>query len=239
MLPKIKSAGFNQSGATLLEVMVALAILATAYVALMETQSGSIRLSTYGKQISIASFLAQSKLEEIEEKLLREGFPNMDEEEEDDFEELGYPGFKWRLVIRKVELPLGEAFEHMLTSMFSDDESKDSDAPRKNPGGMPNRLNDIRNQMQNPLGPGRSAQSGLINPAMFEGQLEMLSGTLEEALRELNLTVTWTGAREDEQLVITTHLVNIPSAQTGAGTVPGANINLPDQSTTQPRRNPR
>ena len=64
--------------------MVALGILATAYVALIGTQSASVRLSTYGKQITVATFLAQTKLEEWEQKLEKDGFPDMDEKEEDD-----------------------------------------------------------------------------------------------------------------------------------------------------------
>jgi len=42
-------------GFTLLEMMIALGILAVAYVALMEASSASMRLSTFGKQIGRAS----------------------------------------------------------------------------------------------------------------------------------------------------------------------------------------
>ena len=81
----------TQRGATLLEVMVALGILATSYVALLQVHGGAIRLSAYSRQVTIATFLARDKMEEITTKLDKEGFPDMDESEEGDFEEEGFP----------------------------------------------------------------------------------------------------------------------------------------------------
>jgi type II secretory pathway pseudopilin PulG len=215
----------EQCGATLLEVMVALGIIATAYVALIGTQSASVRLSTYGKQITVASFLAQAKMEEWEQKLEKDGFPDMDEKEEDDFDELGYPNFQWQIEIKKVELPVGAAFETMLSSMGGG-EGKE--------GGTQNMLGQLggaesllSGQMKGKLGGGGMA--GLLNPDMLRGSVESLTTMLQEAIREVTLVVSWGQGGEDEQLAVTTHLVRVPRASGAAGTgqtVPGGTIDM-------------
>ncbi len=194
----------KKRGFTLLEMMVALGILAVSYVALMEAQSGSIRLSTYGKQITVATFLAQSKMEETDELLTREGFPDMDDEEEGDFEELGYPRFKWRLEVNKVELPLGEAFSQMLSQFGGSDE--------QGAGGMGGQLGG----MMGSGGPGAGI-AGMLSPDMLKGQVEMLANMLEQALREVRLTVFWEEGGPGKELTLTTHLVQVPQAPAGPG----------------------
>ena len=58
---RVKNAGF-----TLLEVMVAMSILAIALVAVLQLQSQSISMSTAARFTTTASFLAQSKMADIE-----------------------------------------------------------------------------------------------------------------------------------------------------------------------------
>ncbi|MBN2494036.1 MAG: type II secretion system protein [Deltaproteobacteria bacterium] len=220
----------GRHGYTLIELMIALGILAVAYVALLEAQSGSIRLSTYGKQISIATFLAQAKIEEIEETLHKEGFPDMDDTDEGNFEDLGYPSFKWRLEINKVELPLGEALSQLLA--FGGEQGEESGA-----GGLMGKLgalgdvselesmlggqipDNLKSQLGGMLGGagGASALSSMINPEMLRGNVEMLSGMIEQALREVHLTVFWDEGGPGSELVLTTHLVQVPEASGAAG----------------------
>lgn len=207
-------------GATLLEVMVALGIVATAYVALIGTQSASVRLSTYGKQVTVAAFLAQAKMEEWEQKLEKEGFPDMDEEEGDNFDDLGYPHFSWKIQIKKVELPVGAAFEHLL-SAFGGGEGAEGGVQSMlgQLGGADGLLSGQLGQLaQSKLGgAGGGGIAGLLNPDMLRGSVESLTQMLEEAIREVTLVVSW-GQAEDEQLAVTTHLVRVPRAPSAAGT---------------------
>jgi hypothetical protein len=229
----------RQRGATLLEVMVALGIIATAYVALIGTQSASVRLSTYGKQITVASFLAQAKMEEWEQKLEKEGFPDMDEEEGDDFDELGYPHFSWKIEINKVELPVGAAFEQLLSS-FGGGEGEDGGGGAASMlgqlGGADSPLAGQLGQLAgNKLGGagGAGGAAGLLNPDMLRGSVESLTNMLQEAIREVTLTVSWGEGGEDEQLVVTTHLVRVPRASGAAGAA-GAMGNLQRSPTGAP-----
>lgn len=55
----------KQSGFTLIEVMIALVILATGLLALMTMQIVSIRANAFSSEMTYASMLAQSRFEQI------------------------------------------------------------------------------------------------------------------------------------------------------------------------------
>ncbi len=247
----------SRRGFTLLEVMVALGVLAVSYTALMQSQSASLRLATVGRQMTVATLLARGKMELIEDKLTREGFPDMDQEEEGTFEEEGYPTFRFRYVVKKVELPLGEALSLLLG------QQGDADKAKGGGGGMADMLGSavaggldaLSSQLsgkagdliKSKLGGGISGMASMLaNPDMLKANVEMLGKTLEQALRMVQLTVSW-GTDEGSSLTVTTHLVQVPQAAsapgaTGAGApgmpgampgaggmpgMPGANPNLP------------
>lgn len=62
-------------GFTLLEVMVAVAILAIALTAIFSSQAGAIRVASRARFTTTATLLARCKMAEIEEQTMREGLP--------------------------------------------------------------------------------------------------------------------------------------------------------------------
>lgn len=91
----------SKTGFTLLEVMVALAIIAGALVVILHCHLLGVNLANRVKGTSLASLLAQEKMEEIEmEEILEEGDKVRDEGGL--FEE--YPGFRWQVVVNQAEL---------------------------------------------------------------------------------------------------------------------------------------
>lgn len=98
----------GQNGFTLLEVMIAVAILAVSLLALMNFQSHSLLASARAQKIEIATLLARQKMGEllldIEQGIPKGEFPD-EKEESGTFEEAQYPDFFWQLKIKKVELP--------------------------------------------------------------------------------------------------------------------------------------
>ena len=217
-------------GSSLLEVMVAMGVLSMAYVALLEVQSGAINLSTYGKQLTVATFLAQAKMEEAEEKLTKEGFPDTDDTQEGDFDDQGYPHFHFKLEVLKVELPLDAAFDHMLSSFGQGGEGKEgkSASPLDKLKGSDEfgQFKDMFEQ-QGLLGKGSAAGGGMgglasmLNPEMLRGQVDALATMLEESIRLEKLTVSWGDGGPGNQLVLSTHLVRVPQAASAAGAQPG------------------
>ncbi|HTM22108.1 MAG TPA: type II secretion system protein, partial [Kofleriaceae bacterium] len=96
----------GQRGLTLVEVMMALGILAIGLAVLLHSTAENVRTSERADMLSIATELSRGKMYDVEEKLIKEGFPDMDPPtEEDDFDDLDWPDFKYQVEIVKVELP--------------------------------------------------------------------------------------------------------------------------------------
>jgi general secretion pathway protein I len=85
---KVFSKGF-----TLLEVMIAISILAIAMVVILGLRNRAIDLNGYARDLTTASLLAQSKMGEWELK----SFPDPGETAGDFGKE--NPDFKWRVII--------------------------------------------------------------------------------------------------------------------------------------------
>jgi general secretion pathway protein I len=69
-------------GFTLLEVMVAVAILGLALTAVLSAQVGLFAGGTYGQNVSTALGLARCRMSEVEEQMTKLGFPETDSVEE-------------------------------------------------------------------------------------------------------------------------------------------------------------
>ncbi len=82
----------NNRAFTLLEVMIAVAIIAIAFVSLLGSQSRSLALATEAQFNTIAPMLASLKLAEIER-----GVVDL-ENNEGDFGE-DFPGYKWKELV--------------------------------------------------------------------------------------------------------------------------------------------
>ncbi|MFN7135519.1 MAG: prepilin-type N-terminal cleavage/methylation domain-containing protein, partial [Myxococcales bacterium] len=89
----------GNAGFTLLELIIAVAILGVALVAIHAINGGAVSMHAYSKRLTIATMLARSKMADIESKLQAEGLPADDETEEGDFDEEGFPRYKWKAEI--------------------------------------------------------------------------------------------------------------------------------------------
>ncbi len=87
----------KSSGFSLLEVMIALAILSIVAVAFLRSQAGSMRLAEEANYISLATLLAKEKLAELEGR----GFTELGETSGDGGE--GFPGFRWERIVSATE----------------------------------------------------------------------------------------------------------------------------------------
>ncbi len=96
----------GERGFTLLEVVIALAILALYLGVLLEVQVTSLHAAGRSRDMSIASMLARSKMIDVEQKLFDEGFTLGEIEEQGDFTDEGRPDFKWKYKVSEVELDL-------------------------------------------------------------------------------------------------------------------------------------
>lgn len=99
--------GSKSAGFTLLEVMVAIAILAISLSVLLRFQGNTLLVSGRQENITIATMLARQKMVEIEldlEKGMQAGeFP--DERSEEAEFDTPFEAYRWSMNIKKVELP--------------------------------------------------------------------------------------------------------------------------------------
>ncbi|MBN1365091.1 MAG: prepilin-type N-terminal cleavage/methylation domain-containing protein [Syntrophaceae bacterium] len=100
----------KEKGFTLMEVMVATAILAIALVSIFQLQSQSISMATDSRFMTTAALLAQSKIVEVE---TRSSLSN--QSESGDFGP-DYPQYNWYLVISDTQLQQFKRIEVMVTN---------------------------------------------------------------------------------------------------------------------------
>lgn len=97
----------KRSGFTLLEVMVALAILAFSLTAILGLNASSMMKIGRAQKLTIATMLARQRMAEIEIELekgiAKNEFP--DERSEDGKFDDPFADYGWKMEVRRVELP--------------------------------------------------------------------------------------------------------------------------------------
>lgn len=93
-------------GFTLLEVMIALALLGFGLIVLIKSTTGNIRAAKRSQMMGVVTDLSRGKMYDIEEKLLKDGFTDTDQSEEGGaFDDEGWPEIKYAYKVEQVELP--------------------------------------------------------------------------------------------------------------------------------------
>jgi len=99
--------GYGKPGFTLLEVLVAVAILSISLTSLLSSQMNALRATRYAASITAMAFLAESKLIDIEWQIKEfdDGWGDNDKEFEGDFSEEGWPDVTYKCVADMIEMP--------------------------------------------------------------------------------------------------------------------------------------
>jgi general secretion pathway protein I len=96
----------RQAGFTLLEVLVAIAILGLGLTIVSSAQTGVFWSYSKATKLSQAPGLARCKMAEVELKLLQDGYPLMDEDEEGECcEDIDIPEYRCSWKVQRVVLP--------------------------------------------------------------------------------------------------------------------------------------
>lgn len=175
-------------GFTLLEVMVALAILAGALMALSDVVGGALRNHVRAQQLEVATLLARGKLVALEEKFERTGFRDFDETEDGTFEEDGHPEIRFAAEVVKPEVDLSA--EKILATLTG---SEDLSSLLQGAGGE---------EGTSTLDPRAGALSAIV-----QTQLTAFGEKVKKGVRELRLTVRWQEGETERAFTVVTHLV--------------------------------
>jgi len=169
------------AGFTLLEVMIAMAILALALVAIMDGQGSAIVAARKSRTIEVATLLAREKMELLSLDVEKNGFTDEKETscDEGTFGDHGREDIRWKACVIKVEMNLNITDVGAIANaiMGGDGEDGEGDGAGADAEG----------------GGGALAAMGL-DPSMLGFALEMLpmiTDQLSQAIRRVELTVSW------------------------------------------------
>ncbi len=226
--PRGSAAGAPYKGFTLLEVMVALALLAAGLMAMADLSGNALRNHAYARDLSAATLLARGKMAELEQKYEDEGFKDFDQDDDGDFGREGRPDVRWHLALVRPDADLS-ADQLVAQLAGAGNDPGDLIAKLMGGGGSP------------PAASGGAASQGgptTTNPlagalsGMLQSQLTALGETLKKSFREMRLTVSWRDGRTSHDFTVTTHLLVLnPRAPNGAR---GDNPEVPPNLATLP-----
>jgi len=149
---------------------MALAILAMSLGVFLEVQASSLNNAARSRDLTIAAMLTRSKMIDIEQKLLDEGFTLGEVTDDGDFEEEGHADYKWHYRVAEIEMDLSGLSS--LCGDFEDQEDGDDDQD----GGCASML------------------------GSFGGSLEGLTDDLGRSLRLVELTVIWHEGKYEQSM---------------------------------------
>jgi len=96
----------HSQGFTLLEVMIAVVILAVGLASLFTSEAGAIRIAQRARTTTVASLLARCKMAEVEEQVAKEGWPGELIEGRDECCEDGEKdGYSCEWKVERIKLP--------------------------------------------------------------------------------------------------------------------------------------
>ena len=175
---------------TLLEVMVAVAILALSLTAIFASEGGAIKTAHRARKMSAAANLARCKMGEIEEMVARDGLPAIEAHDRDECcEGAELEGFEceWRIerIVLPDELDMGE----------------DGDA-----------ISELGDQagatetLDNMMAGGMGDSDGLASMA-FAIAFPALKPAIEEQVRRATVTIRWEEGRVERSFDVVQFLV--------------------------------
>ncbi len=91
-------------GFTLLETLIALAIMAVAFSSILMVEGGAIRTSEKSKQLNVIAMLARNAMADAEYAIENKKFEEVKSEETGEFAET-FKEYTWVRVIKEVEFP--------------------------------------------------------------------------------------------------------------------------------------
>lgn len=194
---------------TLIEVMLALAILGMGLVILVKSVAGNVTAANEAFYMGVVADLGRSKLYDVEEKLLDEGFQDDVQEEEGDFSEEGWPRITWKVIIEPAELP---SFEKLM-GLEQGTGSGSAGAGSGDGSGSGELDEDAVDKFQSSAlggmmsmfggGGGADSAGEAKSGAFIQGQYTLIQQVLKASIRKISLTIAWdTGLRKEDVKVI-------------------------------------
>jgi general secretion pathway protein I len=193
-----RSAGF-----TLVEVMLALAILGMALVMLMRSAASSLFATSQAQMLGVVTDLARGKMYDLEEQLAKDGFNTADQKMNGDFTEEGWTTVEWEAIVEQAELPNLETVKEVGKGASADGgEGIAARTGAKAPRGGGS-------------GSGSGSEAANSTTGFIEQFYSIISDLLKVSLRKVTLTVKWKVVGHDRDMKVITYVTD-PAAMVKA-----------------------
>lgn len=223
------------AGFTLLEVMVAVALLALALTSVFSGEVAAIKVDQRGRRLLLATNLVRCKMGEVEEKIAKEGMPAVLAEDEDDCCTEGkIEGYRCKWKIERIVLP----------DITDDDplnfkkDKKDGDGKDKRAGAMkdtpPESMlsqkskfsadNTAAFSMQGlSTGLDKGVGTDAIGQMAMQYAFPVLKPVIEEQVRRVTVKIEWSEGQKKRSFDVSQFLVSElpPTSMTNPGGLPG------------------
>ncbi len=223
----------KRRGFTLLEVMVALSILAVTLVAISGINANSFQSSNYARAITVATMLARGKMIDIEMEVQKDGFSESEKNYNGDFSDEGYTSMKWEALVRPVEIDVNKLLGPLLGGDVDVAGGQLPDQFKAMIAGLEGTsIDEVAGEQQ-----GLGQVKELVQGGGIELVFKQVGETLSNSIREITLEIKWGRKGIDEesirfvQYVTTNGRLSIRPGQfnpatlnpAGLGTNPNAN----------------
>ncbi|MBX2812823.1 MAG: prepilin-type N-terminal cleavage/methylation domain-containing protein [Myxococcales bacterium] len=196
----------TKRGFTLLEVMVAVSMLALSITAMAAINANSFGASNYARGVTVATLLGRGKMLDLEIILQKDGFGNNEKTFKGDFKKEGFPSVSWEAVARPVDIDISPLIESFFGGELS------SDALPNEMKAFVGALNGesfsadglIDDKFQKEVQGGELAT--MLGGQQMEVMLKQISKTLTESIREISLEITWGKGYDQESIKFVQYL---------------------------------
>ncbi len=213
-------------GFTLLEVMLALALLGLALSVLLRSAAGSILSAEDSHMMGVATDLARAKMLDVEERLLKEGFTDTDQSQTDfkPFDDEGWPNVYYKYEVIQVQFPNWDDLQAMAQgkakAMGSGSGGSATPAPTPAAVGSGSALslgsaNDPLSSFQNSALGGMMSMMGMMGgsgagggiagmqgASLIQSKYDMFQQILKVTVRKVKLTVKWQVLGRDRDMTV-------------------------------------
>jgi len=198
----------RHGGFTLLEVMIALAILAAALTVLVRSVGRNVQVAQESESLTVVTNLARMKMGEIEESLIKDGFLETDQSTDGDFGEEGWPDITWKSKVEQVEMPSFDQLQALQNQQAAKGSGAGSGSGSagdvEESGGF---ADSALGGMFNLLGGASDAQSA-AGGNFIQQQFELVQEVLKASIRKVTLTVHWKVMGKDQDLPVVAYFTD-------------------------------
>jgi general secretion pathway protein I len=198
-------------GFTLLEVMIALALLGFGLVVLIKSTTSSIVGAKRAQMMGVVTDLSRAKMYDIEEKLLKEGFTETDQSEDDKpFDEEGWPEIKYSYKVEPVELPSYDQLQSIAQGQGSGSAARGSAARGSGDGSgsddepsgsfEDSALGGVISMLGGGFAGGSQDIDAKAGASFIQGYYQIVQETLKASIRKVTLTVKYDVLGEANEL---------------------------------------